>query len=201
MKNPIVNIKIKNGENIKIELYPDQAPESVKNFISLINKNFYNNTAFWRVENDKLIQGGCPENNGTGILGYSIKSECKSNGVNNNIKFTGGTIGYGRFEHNTESCHFFIVTKETPQLDGDFAAFGRVIYGIDEVDRISKVETELEVFLHRAIDKVYIENMTVDTFGVIYNEPIKLPGLSKEETLNKWNFTMEERKRTGYKVV
>lgn len=201
MKNPIVNIKIKNGENIKIELYPDQAPESVKNFISLINKNFYNNTAFWRVENDKLIQGGCPENNGTGILGYSIKSECKSNGVNNNIKFTRGTIGYGRFEHNTESCHFFIVTKETPQLDGDFAAFGRVIYGIDEVDRISKVETELEVFLHRAIDKVYIENMTVDTFGVIYNEPIKLPGLSKEETLNKWNFTMEERKRTGYKVV
>ncbi|MGL5756957.1 MAG: peptidylprolyl isomerase [Paraclostridium sp.] len=201
MKNPIVNIKIKNGKNIKIELYPNQAPESVKNFISLINKNFYDNTAFWRVEPGKLIQGGCPENNGTGVLGYSIKSECKSNGVNNNIQFTRGTIGYGRFEHNTESCHFFIVTNETPQLDGDFASFGRVIDGMDEVDRISKVKTNLEVFLHRAIDTVYIENVTVDTFGIIYDEPNKLPGLSKEETLYKWNSTMEERRKTGYKVV
>lgn len=201
MTNPVVNMKIKDGKNIKIELFPDQAPESVKNFISLINKGFYSNTAFWRVENDKLIQGGCPENNGTGVLGYSIKNECKANGVNNNLKFTRGTIGYGRFEHNTESCHFFIVTQDTPQLNDKFAAFGRVIDGIDEVDRISKVKTELDVFLHRAIEKVYIENMTVNTFGVIYDSPNKLKGLSKEETLIKWNYTMEERKKTGYKVV
>lgn len=201
MKNPIVTMKIKGGKSVKIELFPGEAPESVKNFISLINKGFYNNTAFWRVENDKLIQGGCPENNGTGVLGYSIKSECLSNGVNNNLKFTRGTLGYGRFEHNTESCHFFIVTQDTPQLDENFASFGRVVYGMDEVDRISKVETELEIFLHRAIEKVYIESMTVDTFGIEYDEPNKLPGLSKEDTLSKWNSTMEERKKTGYKVV
>ncbi|WP_373599724.1 peptidylprolyl isomerase [Paraclostridium bifermentans] len=201
MKNPIVTIKIKDGKTIKLELFPNEAPESVKNFISLINKGFYNNTAFWRVENKKLIQGGCPENNGTGVLGYSIKSECKANGINNNLKFTRGTIGYGRFEYNTESCHFFIVTQETPQLDDTFAAFGRVISGMDEVDRISKVKTELEVFFHRAIDKVFIESITVNTFGVIYDEPSKLPGLSKEETLAKWNATIEERKKTGYKVI
>ncbi len=201
MKNPIVTIKIKDGKTIKLELFPNEAPESVKNFISLINKGFYNNTAFWRVENEKLIQGGCPENNGTGVLGYSIKSECKANGINNNLKFTRGTIGYGRFEYNTESCHFFIVTQETPQLDDTFAAFGRVISGMDEVDRISKVKTELEVFFHRAIDKVFIESITVNTFGVIYDEPSKLPGLSKKETLAKWNATIEERKKTGYKVI
>jgi peptidyl-prolyl cis-trans isomerase B (cyclophilin B) len=201
MSNPVVTMKIKNGKNIKIELFPDQAPESVKNFISLINKGFYDNTFFWRVENNKLIQGGCPENNGTGVLGYSIKSECISNGIDNNIKFTRGTIGYGRFEHNTESCHFFIVIQETPQLDGNFSAFGRVIAGMDEVDRISTVETKLEVFLHRAVEEIYIESMTVNTFGVTYDEPNKLPSLSKEETLAKWNATMEERKRTGYKVI
>ncbi len=201
MENPIVTIKIKDGKTIKLELFPNEAPESVKNFISLINKGFYNNTAFWRVENEKLIQGGCPENNGTGVLGYSIKSECKANGINNNLKFTRGTIGYGRFEYNTESCHFFIVTQETPQLDDTFAAFGRVISGMDEVDRISKVKTELEVFFHRAIDKVFIESITVNTFGVIYDEPSKLPGLSKKETLAKWNATIEERKKTGYKVI
>lgn len=201
MKNPIVTMKIKDGKTIKLELFPNEAPESVKNFISLINKGFYNNTAFWRVENEKLIQGGCPENNGTGILGYSIKSECKANGVNNNLKFTRGTIGYGRFEYNTESCHFFIVTQDTPQLDDTFASFGRVISGIDEIDRISNVKTELEVFFHRAIDKVFIDNMTVNTFGVNYAEPSKLPGLSKEETLAKWNATIAERKKTGYKVI
>lgn len=201
MKNPIVTMKIKNGQTIKIELYPKEAPESVKNFVSLINKGFYNNTAFWRVENDKLIQGGCPENNGTGVLGYSIKGEYKANGVDNNLRFTRGTIGYGRFEHNTESCHFFIVTQDTPQLDDTFAAFGRVIDGMDEVDRISKIETELEVFLHRALEKIYIESISVETFGIDYDEPNKLPGLSKEETLSKWNATMEERKKTGYKVV
>lgn len=201
MKNPIVTMKIKDGKTIKLELFPNEAPESVKNFISLINKGFYNNTAFWRVENEKLIQGGCPENNGTGILGYSIKSECKANGVNNNLKFTRGTIGYGRFEYNTESCHFFIVTQDTPQLDDTFASFGRVISGIDEIDRISNVKTELEVFFHRAIDKIFIDNMTVNTFGVNYDEPSKLPGLSKEETLAKWNATIAERKKTGYKVI
>lgn len=201
MKNPIVTMQIKDGQTIKIELYPNEAPESVKNFISLINKGFYNNTAFWRVENDKLIQGGCPENNGTGILGYSIKSECKANGIDNNLKFIRGTVGYGRFEHNTESCHFFIVTQDTPQLDDTFAAFGRVIEGMDEVDRISKIDTELEVFFHRALEKVYIEFMTVDTFDIEFDEPNKLPGLSKEETVSKWRETIDERRKTGYKVV
>lgn len=201
MKNPVVTMKIKYGQTIKIELYPKEAPESVNNFISLINKGFYNNTAFWRVENNKLIQGGCPENNGTGVLGYSIKSECRANGVDNNLKFTRGTVGYGRFEHNTESCHFFIVTQDTPPLDDTFTSFGRVIEGICEVDRISKVDTELEVFFHRALEKIYIESMSVDTFGVVFDEPTKLPGLSKEETLAKWNATIEERRKTGYKVV
>lgn len=201
MKNPIVNMKIRDGKEIKIELYPSEAPESVKNFITLIKKGFFDGLLFWRVENDKLIQGGCPDNDGTGTLGYSIKSECKENGVDNNLKFTRGTIGLGRFEFNTENSEFFIVTVDTPQLDGKFTSFGRVVEGMDEVDRISKIKTIEMGFFHKAAEEVAIEKMTVDTFGVEYGEPEKLPGFTKEEMVKKNNDIIEERKKSGHKVI
>lgn len=201
MKNPIVNMKIRDGKEIKIELYPSEAPESVKNFISLIKKGFFDGLLFWRVENDKLIQGGCPDNDGTGTLGYSIKSECKENGVDNNLKFTRGTIGLGRFEFNTENSEFFIVTVDTPQLDGKFTSFGRVVEGMDEVDRISKIKTIEMGFFHKAAEEVAIEKMTVDTLGVEYGEPEKLPGFTKEEMVKKNNDIIEERKKSGHKVI
>jgi len=201
MKNPIATLKIKEGKTIKMELYPSQAPESVKNFISLSRRKFFDGLYFWRVENGKLIQSGCPDNDGAGALEYCIKSECKNNGVNNNLKFTRGTVGLGRFEYNTENSDFFIVLVDTAQLDNEVTAFARVIEGMDEADRIGNVETIEDGFLHRAIEKVYIESITVDTFGVEYGEPEKFKGLTKAEVVAKMEAVIEERKRTGFKVI
>lgn len=201
MKNPIATLKIKGGKTIKMELYPNEAPESVKNFISLCKRNFFNNLFFWRIENGKLIQSGCPDNDGAGALEYCIKSECKGNGVNNSLKFTRGTVGLGRFEYNTENSDFFIVLVDTPKLDDEYTAFARVVEGMDEVDRIGNLEAIEDGFLHRAVEKVYIESLTVDTFGVEYKEPEKLKGLTKAEVVAKMDAVMEERRRTGFKVI
>lgn len=194
MKRPIVNIKIKNREDIIIQLYPDKAPEATKNFIMLANSGFYNGLYFWRVEKDKLIQSGCPDNDGTGTLGYCIKSECIENGVNNDLKFEGGTLGLGRFEFNTECSEFFITVNEMNELDGKFTAFGKVISGLDEVKKISNVESKLEVFFHKALEKVYIDSIEVETFGINYGKPEKLKGFTKEEMIKKNNEYINSRK-------
>lgn len=201
MQNPIATMQMKNGKVIKMELFPKEAPESVKNFISLSKRGFFNGLYFWRIENGKLIQSGCPDNDGAGALEYCIKSECKENGVDNKLKFTRGTVGLGRFEFNTENSDFYIVLVDTPQLDDKFTAFARVIEGMDEADRIGSLESVEDGFLHRAVEKVYIETMTVETFGVEYGEPEKLKGFTKEEVVAKMNEVMEERKRTGFKVI
>ncbi|WP_142415596.1 peptidylprolyl isomerase [Hathewaya massiliensis] len=201
MKNPIATLKIKKGKTIKMELYPSEAPESVKNFISLSKRKFFDGLYFWRVENGKLIQSGCPDNDGAGALEYCIKSECKNNGVNNNLRFTRGTVGLGRFEYNTENSDFYIVLVDTPKLDDEYVAFAKVIEGMDEADRIGNVETVEDGFLHRAVEKVYIESITVETFGVEYGEPEKLKGFTKAEIVAKMEAVMEERKRTGFKVI
>lgn len=201
MKNPIATMQIKGGKSIKMELFPQEAPESVKNFISLSKRGFFDGLYFWRIENGKLIQSGCPDNDGAGALEYCIKSECKGNGVNNKLKFTRGTVGLGRFEFNTENSDFYIVLVDTPQLDDKFTAFARVIEGMEEADRIGNLESVEDGFLHRAVEKVYIESMTVETFGVEYGEPEKLKGFTKEEVVAKMNEVMEERKRTGFKVI
>ncbi|WP_373898075.1 peptidylprolyl isomerase [Haloimpatiens sp. FM7315] len=201
MRNPVAVIKIKDGREIKLELFPKEAPEAVKNFISLSNKKFFNGLYFWRVENGKLIQSGCPDNDGAGALEYCIKSECKNNGVNNNLKFKRGTVGLGRFEYNTENSDFYIVLVDTPKLDEEYVAFARVIEGMEEVDRIGNVETIEDGFLHRALEKVYIEDVTVETFGVKYGEPEKLKGFTKKEVVAKMEEIMEERRKTGFKVI
>ncbi|SHH68135.1 peptidyl-prolyl cis-trans isomerase B (cyclophilin B) [Clostridium collagenovorans DSM 3089] len=201
MQNPIATMQMKNGKVIKMELFPKEAPESVKNFISLSKRGFFDGLYFWRIENGKLIQSGCPDNDGAGALEYCIKSECKENGVDNKLKFTRGTVGLGRFEFNTENSDFYIVLVDTPQLDDKFTAFARVIEGMDEADRIGSLESVEDGFLHRAVEKVYIETMTVETFGVEYGEPEKLKGFTKEEVVAKMNEVMEERKRTGFKVI
>lgn len=201
MQNPIATMQMKNGKIIKMELFPKEAPESVKNFISLSKRGFFDGLYFWRIENGKLIQSGCPDNDGAGALEYCIKSECKENGVDNKLKFTRGTVGLGRFEFNTENSDFYIVLVDTPQLDDKFTAFARVIEGMDEADRIGSLESVEDGFLHRAVEKVYIETITVETFGVEYGEPEKLKGFTKEEVVAKMNEVMEERKRTGFKVI
>ncbi|WP_010295560.1 peptidylprolyl isomerase [Clostridium senegalense] len=201
MERPLVDMKIKNGKNIKIQLYPDKAPEAVKNFIMLAEKGFFNGLFFWRVEKGVLIQSGCPDNDGTGTLGYSIKSECKENGVNNDLKFIKGTLGLGRFELNTECSEFFITVINSPQLDEKFTAFGRVIDGMDEVERISNVQCEKIIFFHKAIEKVYIEKITINTFGKKYGMPEKLPGFTKEEMIKKNYEIINQRSKNGIKLV
>ncbi|SHJ98560.1 peptidyl-prolyl cis-trans isomerase B (cyclophilin B) [Hathewaya proteolytica DSM 3090] len=198
MKNPIAKLKIKNGATITMELYPDQAPESVKNFISLCNKNFYEGLYFWRVEPHKMIQSGCPDNDGTGAMEYCIKSECINNGVNNTLKFTRGAVGLGRFEYNTECSDFYIVLEDNPKLDDEYVCFARVIDGMEEADRIGSFPVEECGFMHKALEKAYIESLTVDTFVVDYGEPEKLPGFPKEELVARMNAAIEERQKSGY---
>lgn len=198
MKNPIATMKIRDGKEVKFELFYEEAPESVKNFINLCKEKFYDGMYFWRVEPGKMIQTGCVDNDGTGALPYCIKSECKNNGVNNNLKFTRGTLGLGRFEYNTENSDFYFVLEDCPKLDDEYVAFARVIEGMDEVDRIGNVDVEEYGFMHKAKEKVYIESLSVDTFGVEYGDPIKLKGFTKVELVARMDASMEERKKSGY---
>ena len=142
-KNPIVTITMKNGGVIKCELYPEIAPESVNNFISLINKHFYDGLIFHRVIRGFMIQGGCPDGTGMGGPGYSIKGEFAANGVNNPLKHTRGVISMARsMNPNSAGSQFFIMHKDAPHLDGQYAAFGKVVAGMDVVDKIAAVRTD-----------------------------------------------------------
>ncbi|SKA88085.1 peptidyl-prolyl cis-trans isomerase B (cyclophilin B) [Caloramator quimbayensis] len=166
--NPIVTIQMENGNKIKIELYPDVAPNTVKNFISLINKGFYDGLIFHRVIPGFMIQGGDPDGNGTGGPGYTIKGEFSRNGFENNLKHDRGVISMARtMMPNSAGSQFFIMVSPAPHLDGQYAAFGKVIEGMDEVDRIVNVE-------RNHMDKPYedqrMKKVTVETFGVEYGE-------------------------------
>lgn len=172
MKNPIITIEMENGKLIKIELYPDIAPNTVNNFISLVNKHFYNGTIFHRVIPGFMIQGGDPEGTGIGGPGYSIKGEFSSNNFENNLKHERGVISMARtMRPDSAGSQFFIMTDYAPHLDGDYAAFGKVIDGIDEVDEIVSQKADYN-------DKPYkdqiMKNVTVETFGEKYNEPEKI---------------------------
>ena len=143
MSNPVVTIEMENGGVIKAELYPEIAPESVRNFISLINKGFYDGLIFHRVIPGFMIQGGDPEGTGMGGPGWSIKGEFAHNGVNNPIKHTRGVISMARsMNPNSAGSQFFIMHKDAPHLDGEYAAFGRVVSGIEVVDEIAAVATD-----------------------------------------------------------
>ncbi len=168
-KNPLAQIEMENGAVIKVELDPENAPNTVKNFISLANKGFYNGLSFHRVIPGFMIQGGCPLGSGTGGPGHSIKGEFSSNGFNNKIKHKRGIIYMARSQHNDSAgSQFFITVKNAPHLDGEYAAFGKVTEGMGEVDRIVSVPSD-----HRdkPIEKEVMKKITVETHGVRYEKP------------------------------
>lgn len=169
MKNPIVTIEMENGDNIKIELYPKIVKNTVNNFISLINKGYYDGLTFHRVINGFMIQGGCPEGNGMGGPGYSIKGEFASNGIENNINHTEGVISMARSQHpDSAGSQFFIMHKDSPHLNSSYAAFGKVIEGMDIVNKISQVATD---YSDKPVEEQKMKKLTVETFGEVYEEP------------------------------
>lgn len=171
MKNPIVTMKTGKG-SIEIELYPDIAPNTVKNFISLVKKGFYNGTTFHRIIPKFMIQGGDPKGNGTGGPGYRIRGEFSSNRFTNDLKHTRGVISMARTTNpNSAGSQFFIMVNESSYLDGEYATFGKVISGMEEVDRIVNVPRDYD---DKPLDLEPIKSVTVDTFGETYEEPQKM---------------------------
>ena len=161
MANPIVRITMDSGKTIRLELYPEFAPITVENFLDLVNKGFYNGLTFHRIIPGFMIQGGDPSGNGTGGPGYSIKGEFKSNGVNNTVKHERGVISMARaFDPNSAGSQFFIMHKDAPHLDGEYAAFGKVIDGLEAVDEIASVETG---FQDAPVKKVVMEKVEVES--------------------------------------
>lgn len=171
MANPIVTIKMENGDTIKAELYPDIAPNTVNNFISLINKGYYNGLIFHRIIKGFMIQGGCPLGKGTGGPGYSIKGEFAQNGFKNDLKHTAGVLSMARsMMPDSAGSQFFIMHKDAPHLDGAYAAFGKVIEGMDIVDKLASVATG---YMDRPVEEQVMDDVTVETFGIDYPEPEK----------------------------
>ena len=171
-QNPIVTITMKNGDVIKAELYPEIAPTSVNNFISLINKKFYDGLIFHRVIKGFMIQGGCPDGTGMGGPGYSIRGEFAMNGFENSLKHTEGVLSMERAQHpDSAGSQFFIMHKNAPHLDGSYAAFGKVIEGMDVVNEIAETRTD---WSDRPLEPQIMETVTVETFGESYPEPEKL---------------------------
>ena len=171
MSNPIVTIEMENGDLIKAELYPEVAPNTVNNFISLINKGFYDGVIFHRVIPGFMIQGGDPQGTGTGGPGYSIRGEFTSNRFLNELKHTRGVLSMARtMDPNSAGSQFFIMHEDAPHLDGEYAAFGKVIEGMEAVDRIASTRTNYndKPRINQTMKKV-----TVETFGVDYPEPVK----------------------------
>ena len=169
MANPIVTIKMENGDLIKVELYPEIAPNTVNNFISLVNRGYYNGLIFHRVIPGFMIQGGCPDGTGMGGPGYSIKGEFAQNGFKNDLKHTRGVISMARAMHpDSAGSQFFIMHADAPHLDGGYAAFGKVTEGLEAVDRIASVDTDWND--HPTLTQ-RMETVTVETFGVNYDEP------------------------------
>ena len=171
MQNPIVTIEMMNGKTIKAELYPDVAPNTVRNFISLVKKGFYDGLIFHRVISGFMIQGGCPDGRGTGGPGYTIKGEFAQNGFPNNLKHTEGVLSMARaMSPNSAGSQFFIMHETSPHLDGAYAAFGKVTEGMDVVNEIANVRTD---YSDRPQKEQKMKKVTVETFGVEYPEPDK----------------------------
>jgi peptidyl-prolyl cis-trans isomerase B (cyclophilin B) len=171
-KNPIVTIEMENGGLIKIELYPEVAPNTVNNFISLVKNSFYDGTIFHRVIEGFMIQGGDPDGTGMGGPGYSIKGEFFSNGFENNLAHERGVISMARSQApDSAGSQFFIMHEDSPHLDGQYAAFGRVIQGIEEVDRIVHVEKNYQ---DRPKEEEMMKRVTIELFDKEYPEPEKI---------------------------
>ena len=171
-QNPIVTITMATGDVMKAELFPEIAPNTVNNFISLASKGYYDGLTFHRVIAGFMIQGGCPNGNGMGGPGYQIKGEFSQNGFKNNLKHTPGVLSMARsMMPNSAGSQFFIMHQNSPHLDGQYAAFGKVIEGLEVVDKIAQVGTD---WSDRPMVPQIIESMTVETFGETYPEPEKM---------------------------
>ena len=171
MANPIVTIEMENGDIMKAELYPETAPNTVNNFISLVKKGYYDGLIFHRVINGYMIQGGCPQGTGTGGPGYTIKGEFMQNGFVNELKHTEGVLSMARAMHpDSAGSQFFIMHKTSPHLDGAYAAFGKVTEGMDVVNKIAETDTD---YSDRPLKVQKMAKVTVDTMGVDYPEPEK----------------------------
>ena len=171
-QNPVVTFEMENGDVIKAELYPEVAPNTVSNFVSLVKKGFYNGLIFHRVIEGFMIQGGCPDGTGMGGPGYSIKGEFGQNGFANDLKHAPGVLSMARAMHpDSAGSQFFIMHKTSPHLDGAYAAFGQVVEGMDVVNRIAGTRTD---FRDRPMENQVMKSVTVETFGVEYPEPEKL---------------------------
>lgn len=172
MANPVVTFTMADGGVIKAELYPEIAPNTVNNFISLIQKGFYDGLIFHRVIRGFMIQGGDPDGNGTGGPGYGIKGEFAQNGVQNDLKHTAGVLSMARsMMPDSAGSQFFIMHQDAPHLDGAYAAFGKVIEGQEIVNRIAETPTD---YSDRPLEDQVMQSVTVDTLGVDYPEPEKL---------------------------
>ena len=168
-QNPIVTFEMENGDIMKAELYPEVAPNTVNNFISLISKGYYDGLIFHRVIRGFMIQGGCPDGTGMGGPGYSIKGEFSSNGFANDLKHTPGVLSMARtMAPNSAGSQFFIMHQNSPHLDGDYAAFGQIVEGMDVVNKIAETATD---YSDRPMKPQVIKKVTVETFGESYPEP------------------------------
>lgn len=171
MANPIVTITMNSGGVIKAELYPDIAPNTVNNFVSLVKKGYYDGLSFHRVINGFMIQGGCPEGTGTGGPGYSIKGEFAQNGFKNDLKHDEGVLSMARtMMPDSAGSQFFIMHKNSPHLDGAYAAFGKVTEGMDVVNAIAECRTD---YSDMPLEPQIMTSVTVETFGEEYPEPVK----------------------------
>lgn len=171
MANPVVTFEMENGDIIKAELYPEIAPNTVNNFVSLVSKGFYDGLIFHRVINGFMIQGGCPDGTGMGGPGYSIKGEFRQNGFANQLKHTPGVLSMARAMHpDSAGSQFFIMHKTSPHLDGAYAAFGQVTEGMDVVNKIAETDTD---YSDRPLTEQKMKKVTVETFGSEYPEPEK----------------------------
>lgn len=169
MSNPIVTFEMEDGKVIKAELYPEIAPNTVNNFISLVKKGFYNGLTFHRVIYGFMIQGGCPEGTGTGGPGYNIYGEFSHNGFKNTLAHDAGVLSMARaMNPNSAGSQFFIMHKKAPHLDGEYAAFGKVTEGMDAVNEIAECDTD---FIDNPLDPQVMKSVTVETFGIDYPEP------------------------------
>ena len=170
-QNPIVTIEMENGDIMKAELYPEIAPNSVNNFISLVKQGYYDGIIFHRVIRGFMIQGGDPQGTGVGGPGYSIKGEFSGNGFKNDLKHTPGVLSMARtMMPDTAGSQFFIMHETSPHLDGQYAGFGKVIEGLDVVNKIAAVATD---YMDKPLEPQVMKKVTVDTFGVDYPEPEK----------------------------
>lgn len=172
MSNPIVTFEMENGKIFKAELYPDKAPNTVNNFLSLVNSGFYNGIIFHRVIAGFMIQGGDPDGNGTGGPGYRIKGEFTGNGFkNNDLNHVRGVLSMARAQHpDSAGSQFFVMHEDADYLDGQYAAFGKVVEGMETVDEIANVKTDWN---DRPYEDQKMKSVTAETFGVEYPQPVK----------------------------